>query len=385
MKLLFIHNDYYRPSGEEHAVESLETLLTEHSHEVIWYRRGSYELNNIFIGNLRALFLSLNNPKAVEDIRRILIEQKPDMVQVQNLYPLISPRVLKTVKAEGVPIVMRCPNYRLFCPTGLFYDSSGNICEKCTGMGHELWCMRKNCMMSRSKSIAYAIRNYAARVTDVFRKYVDEFIVQSEFQKKKFIELGISERKISILPGLVPEIKVTSRKVPEYISFVGRVSREKGIDDFLSAAHRLPELRFAVAGEIPEGFNPDLNPGNVKWLGFLKGQDLDELYARSQMIVVPSRWYEGFPNVVTRAMVHSVPVVTTNIGVFPEIVGNECGLTYTPGDIREMVDRISRIANDKEMSERMGQAGRKKALKEYSTEAIYERLMEIYSKVTKMS
>lgn len=182
----------------------------------------------------------------------------------------------------------------------------------------------------------------------------------------------------------MPEIKLTDRKAPEYISFVGRVSREKGIDDFLSAAHQLSELRFAVAGEVPEGFNPDLNPENVKWMGFLKGQDLDELYARSKMIVVPSRWYEGFPNVVTRAMVHSVPVVTTNIGVFPEIVDNECGLTYTPGNISEMVDRISRITSDKEMAERMGQAGRKKALKEYSPEAIYGRLMKIYSKVLKV-
>lgn len=185
MKILYIHNNYASDNtGEEHAAEAIVNLLWANGHTVEWYRRSSSELAGSPVKQALSFFTGLWNPSAIREVNKKIREFCPDVVQVQNVYPLISPRVIKAIKTAGLSVVMRCPNYRLFCPTGLFYDPSGNICEKCTGSGHELWCIRKNCMMSRSKSIAYAIRNYAARVTDVFRKYVDEFIVQSEFQKR---------------------------------------------------------------------------------------------------------------------------------------------------------------------------------------------------------
>lgn len=383
MKILFIHNNYASDNtGEEHAAEALVNLLSEKEHTVEWYRRSSAELDKMSLGKLRAVLLSIYNPAASRAIRNIIREQQPELVQVQNLYPLISPRILKTIKSAGLPVVMRCPNYRVFCPTGLFYDTAGNICERCTGKGHETWCIRKNCTGSIGKSIGYAFRNFVARITGVFHKYVDIFIVQSEFQKGKFIELGIPENKIEILPGITPEVKVyPSGSAASYITFVGRISHEKGIDDFLEAAQRLPDLKFAVAGEVPEDFSPVCQPENVTWFGFLKGKDLDELYGKSEIIIVPSRWYEGFPNVVTRAMAHSVPVITTNIGVFPGIVGNDCGLTYPPGDIDALTDRIRQLDGDRGMLERMGVAGLNRSLRDYSREAIYIKLMQIYKTV----
>ncbi len=387
MKILYIHNDYYRPSGEEHAAEALVSLLQEHGHKVIWYRRGSAELDKIFAGRFKAPFLSVHNPAAARAVRKIIREEKPDIVQVQNLYPLISPGVLKVIKEAGLPLVMRCPNYRLFCPTGLFYDSSGNICEKCTGPGHELWCIRKNCMQSRGKSAGYAMRNFMARKTDAFRKYVDIFIVQSDFQRKKFVKLGIPMEKIAILPGVAPEANNTASEIKpvNMVSFIGRVSREKGIDDFLAASTRMPDVRFAVAGNIPESATYKNSPPNIEWRGFLKGNDFDDLYRESAAIIVPSKWYEGFPNVITRAMLLSRPVITTDIGCLPEIVGHGVnGLLYSPGDIDSLVSCIRQVLSDPEKSAMMGMRGRQKAEREYSREVIYGRLMEIYSKVHKV-
>lgn len=384
MRVLYIHNDYYSPSGEEHAAEAIVDLLREKGHDVHWYRRSSAELDSMFFGSVRAVFLSLQNSSSSRRVKKIIRNLNPDVVQVQNLYPLISPRVLKTIKAAGVPVVMRCPNYRLFCPTGLFYDPSGNICEKCTGPIRELWCVRKNCMENRSKSLAYALRNYVARITDVFRKYVDVFIVQSNFQRKKFIELGIEADRICVLPGITPELSeneiYTNGKV---VSFVGRVSREKGINDFLAAANKMPEVKFAIAGNIAKGFTYKNPSGNIEWKGFLNGKDLDNFYRQSAVIVVPSKWYEGFPNVITRAMYHSKPVITTDIGCFPDIIDHGVnGFMYPSGDIDSLVAQIRRIVSNPSEAERMGKKGREKAEKEYSRDVIYDKLMGIYSKVT---
>jgi glycosyltransferase involved in cell wall biosynthesis len=242
-------------------------------------------------------------------------------------------------------------------------------------------------MGSRSKSIAYAMRNFIARKTDVFRQYVDIFIVQSEFQKRKFIELGIPEEKIAILPGIAPDPTSDEQdiKPDKLVSFIGRVSREKGVDDFLGAAAIMSETRFAVAGSIPEGTTFKYSPPNVEWRGFLIGKDLDKLYLESAVIVVPSSWYEGFPNVITRAMMHSRPVITTNLGCFPEIVeGNVNGLLYPPGEIDSLVSCIKQIIYDPAKSSLMGRNGREKAEKQYSREVIYSKLMEIYSKALGM-
>jgi len=382
LKVLFIHNNYYLPSGEEHSADAIAALLHEQGHDVAWYRRSSAELGNMFMSSVRAVFLSIYNPGAVKDIRKILIEAKPDLVQVQNLYPLISPRVLKTIKANGIPVVMRCPNYRLFCPTGLFFDSDNEICEKCTGWGGELWCIFKNCTGSKDKSIGYAIRNFFARITGVFMKYVDVFIVQSDFQKSKFVELGIPVNKIEILPGITPEVKDNTSSFSDCcIAYVGRISPEKGIDDFLAAASLLPDLKFTIAGHVTEGTKFKNNPPNVTWEGFLGGDQLDVLFEKSAVLIVPSRCYEGFPNVITRAMYHSKPVITTDIGCFPDIIDHGVnGFMYPPGNIDSLVSHIQSMIQKPGEAVKMGQKGREKAEREYSRDVIYQKLMGIYSK-----
>lgn len=387
MKILYIHNNYLYPSGEEQAAEAIVNLLQEKGHEVNWYRRSSVELDGMFMGRLRALFLSCYNPKASNEIKRIILNSHPDLVQVQNLYPLISPRILKTIKSTRTPVIMRCPNYRLFCPTGLFFDSNGSVCEKCTDQGHEIWCIRKNCTGSIVKSVAYALRNFIARISGVFLKYTEIIIVQSEFQRKKFIKLGVPDDKIEVLPGITPAVTVSSVKSNgSYITFAGRVSSEKGIDDFLSAAERLPNLKFVVAGKVTDDVYYEKAPVNVIWKGSLNAPELDELYSQSAVIVVPSRWYEGFPNVITRAMHHSKPVITTNLGCFPDIIDQGInGFMYQSGNIESLVSTIQWIIKNPAEAIKIGLNGHDKAERQYSREVIYGKLMKIYSRALEMS
>lgn len=381
MKILFIHNDYFEPSGEEHAVEGLAALLEAKGHQIIWYRRGSREMDKMKFGKLRAGILSLYNPKAVKDIDSIIRKERPDVVQVQNVYPFISPRILKMVKKHKLPLVMRCPNYRLWCPTGLFLDRSGQICEKCTGPAGELSCIKKNCTGSNLKSTAYALRNFVARKSGVFSKYVDTFIVQSEFQREKFASLGIPKERTVIVPGLTPPMLPSNLKFEaKYYTFIGRVSKEKGVDDIFRAASTLPNLTFAIAGRIGDRFDISNAPPNVIFKGFLSGLELDDLYRESKAILVPSRWYEGFPNVITKAMYHGKPVITSNMGCFNDIVSHgETGLMFDINNNSGLKEAILQIENDPVGASRMGEAGRIVSVKKYGNDRIYSKLIEIYS------
>jgi glycosyltransferase involved in cell wall biosynthesis len=168
----------------------------------------------------------------------------------------------------------------------------------------------------------------------------------------------------------------------DQVTFVGRASAEKGIEDFVAAARALPELSFVVAGateRVPQLVSN--SPRNLRWVGFLQEKELNALYAHSRMLVFPSRWFEGFPNVLTRAMVMERPIIASRIGALPEIVHDgKTGLLFEMKNVEDLVAKIKQLHSDVARCREMGRAGRLKALSHYSPEVVYERLMEAYQK-----
>lgn len=385
MKILFIHNSYSdtTPSGEEHASRELAKLLIEHGHEVKWYSRSSDELRDKPFGQIKGFFAGIYNPWSKKSLNKVLDEFHPDIVQVQNLYPLISSSIFKPLKAKSLPVVMRCPNYRLFCPHGLCLNPNGEICEQCFG-GKEWNCIKNNCEGNIFKSIGYALRNMFSRSSRNITNGVDIYIVQSEFQKQKFINQGIQDEKILILPGICSEFtNCDTDQIGDYVSFVGRVSPEKGIYEFINAAKNNPSILFKVAGKFDDKFIiPTDCPNNIEFVGFLSGDRLNDFYLKSRIIVVPSKWYEGFPNVITRGMLLKRPVITTNIGAMPSIIENNVhGLLIEPNDSVQLEKAICRLYHDTNMCRKFGNAGYNKALSLYSRETIYQILINAYEKL----
>lgn len=387
MRILYIHNDYAKPSGEEYASGELIQLLREHGHEVEKYSRSSAEIASSASGKIKSFFTGIWNPFEAKRLRVYLGHFKPDVAIIQNLYPLLSPSIFKPLKDNHVPVVMRCPNYRLFCPGGLCLDNDGDICEKCFGRGKEWWCVRKNCEKSLFKSVGYAARNAAARKSRAILDGVDVFIVQSAFQKEKFVLQGIPGERIGILPGIAPMITECEEEAPigNWFTFVGRVSEEKGIYEFIEAAKHLPHLAFKVAGNLDGNFKkPADMPSNVEFIGFLKGRELDDLYRKSRAIVVPSKWYEGFPNVIVRGMLLKRPVITSDIGAMQSIIDNGVnGITVSHGDAGALKKAIEELSKDENKSIEYGLKGHEKASDLYSREQIYLSLQSIINQAVK--
>jgi len=379
-----VHNEYAKPSGEEHAAEAIAGLLRANGHEVFWFKRNSGEIAGSFTGGVKAFVAGIHNPFAARELIKTLDEVKPDLVQVQNLYPLISASIFKPLRERGVPVVMRCPNYRLFCPNGL-HLAKGKICERCIGPGREFWCILKNCESNIPKSTGYALRNAFARMTRSILNGVDMFIVQTEFQKQKFAERGIPVDRLGVVPGICPTIQIhNGNRLGDLITFVGRISEEKGIGDFLDAARRIPDVPFAVAGAYSDmpGIR-DCAPSNVQWLGFLSAGQLNDLYLKSRIIVIPSCWYEGFPNVAVQAMAYAKPIVAADIGALAFIIEeNKTGLLYESGNSHNLTAKLTYLYTRKDMCKKLGLAARQKASLENTPEKVYEALISIYEIAT---
>lgn len=381
MRVLIAHNEYGRPSGEEDAIRSIAQLLENGGHSVCWFLRSSAVIQSRR-DKAQAFFSGIHNPRAAQAISQTIGRERPDLVQAQNLYPLLSPSILSACRRNGVPVVMRCPNYRLFCPNSL-HLSHGQICERCLG-GKEYWCLLRNCERDWFKSLGYAVRTATARITRRISSNVTTFIVLSEFQRRRFIAAGIPPERIETLPNVAPGLHAEppDGEPGELISFIGRVSPEKGVEDFTAAARALPTLPFVVAGSTAR--MPELvsaGPPNVRWLGHLKEPELIELYLRSRLVVMPSRCFEGFPNVIARAMALKRPVVASRLGSVPEIVEDgQTGLLFEAGNVEEMVEKIRRLYFDPKLCREMGVAGRLKAQTHYGPQVVYDQLMSIYEK-----
>jgi glycosyltransferase involved in cell wall biosynthesis len=363
------------------VVNGIIRLLGEHGHDVIGFTRSSAEIPYMRLGRVRAFFSGIYSLSSRQKIKVFLARENPDIVHIHNVFPLISPSVLSACRQAGIPTVMTVHNYRLVCPNGL-HMADGQICEKCCG-GHEYWCVLRNCENNLFKSIGYALRNYAARKLRLFRDNVNIFICLTEFQKAKLVAEGFTTDRCTVIPNMTDVSDGNpSDDLGDYIGFIGRISREKGIPTLLAAAKKLANIPFKAAGEygrMPHLF--DMAPANFEFLGYLSGDGIEEFYRKSQFVVLPSVCFEGFPMMILDAMWRQKPVICSRIGALPEIVEDGItGLLFTPGDADDLANKIRYLWERPDVCKKMGQAGREKVLSRYSPQKYYELLMDAYQK-----
>ena len=152
MKILLVHNNYGKHSGEESVVDQMAAMWTGHGHQVVQLRMSTADSRDSLVGKIHGFLAGLYCPKGVRKMRRTLKAERPDVVNVHNLYPFISPAALFECKKAGVPVVMTVHNFRLICPTGLFMRD-GQPCERCLEKENEWGCVRYGCEHSLLKSV----------------------------------------------------------------------------------------------------------------------------------------------------------------------------------------------------------------------------------------
>jgi len=250
-------------------------------------------------------------------MREALQREKPDVVNVHNLYPFISPAALRECKKAGVPVVMTVHDFRLMCSTGLFMRD-GKPCEVCLQRGNEWGCIKYNCEHSVLKSIGYAVRNAVSRIKRHYIDCVDVFACITDFQRKKLIEAGFQKEKLVVIPNSVAIKESEETALGDYVGYCGRVSYEKGGDLFVELARRNPDMCFKLAGEVRDASLVGEIPANLELLWYVSGDALADFYRNARFIVMPSRCYEGFPMAILEAAISHKPVIGPDHGGLPK-------------------------------------------------------------------
>lgn len=385
MKVLLVHNDYGKYSGEEAVVDKMALMLSALGYDVAQLRMSTAGARENITGKIRGFVSGLYCPSGVKAMRESIERERPDVVNVHNLYPFISPAALRECKKAGIPVVMTIHNFRLMCPTGLFMRD-GKPCELCLQKGNEWGCVRYNCEQSILKSVGYAARNAVARIKRHYLDCVDIFACITDFQRQKLIAAGFPKEKLTVIPNSIDLVGAgVSNKEGSYIAYSGRISWEKGVDLIMEVARRQPKLQFRLAGAVREKELVENLPENVRLMGYLSGEELNRFYSGAKFFVMASRWYEGFPMTILETAQFGKPMVAPDHGGFTEIIGkggDAIGRLFIPGDIESLEKEVVGLWNNTDEVTRLGSAAYNELSREYSTQVISQKWADLLQSLT---
>jgi glycosyltransferase involved in cell wall biosynthesis len=176
------------------------------------------------------------------------------------------------------------------------------------------------------------------------------------------------------------------------VGFVGRIVRDKGIEELAAAWKILREEFLDVHLLVVGPFEPqDPVSKNVEDLLksdpriHLVGMDWDTppLYAAMEILTLPT-YREGFPNTPLEAAAMQLPVVATRIpGCIDAVQDNVTGLLVPPRDAEALTEAIRLYLQHPELREQHGKAGRDRVVLSFRQEAIWEALYQEYIKLIK--
>lgn len=187
------------------------------------------------------------------------------------------------------------------------------------------------------------------------------------------------------------EAEATEDDLPIVLA-VGRMIERKGFPVLVRAAKRLRGRARVVivgGGEYEPVVHREIERHEVgdvvRLAGRLSNEELSELYGRCAVFCLPavvdSRGEtEGLGVVLIEAMSHGKPVVASRLGGIVDAVENgQNGLLVPPDDPTTLADTLLRVAEDKELANHLGEAGRERAKKLFSWESIAERHLALYA------
>jgi glycosyltransferase involved in cell wall biosynthesis len=178
-----------------------------------------------------------------------------------------------------------------------------------------------------------------------------------------------------------------STEKPLSLLFVALLSESKGLLVLIEACAELVARKVPVRLEVMGRFEtPEFEQRTralvtrlgldqqVVFLGILAGEAKLAAFARADVLCHPT-FNDSFGLVIVEAMACSLPVVATRWCSIPTIVvDGETGFLVEPHDPRAVADRLALLADDAGLRERMGRAGRKRFLSEYSLPRHIERM-----------
>jgi len=385
MKIAII-NTLYAPNkvgGAEKSVQTLAENFSDLGNEVIVICLGkedaNYKLNGVIINavkikndfwpfeiNNKNSFHKLiwhlkdaSNNKYNDFLHHLFLDYKPDVLLTNNISGF-STKVWRIASNLNIKIVHTLRDYYLQCPKSTKFKNGlncSNLCNDCN-------------FLSIPKKKDSSKVNYLIGISNyILSDHIDKGYFKGV--QNEVIFNGFETQKKSI----------NSREVTNVFGFIGQVNKTKGIELILESFSNLSESswKLLIAGTVDEKYLKHLNKINnsiqIEYLGYV---DSSKFFEMIDVLIVPSLWNEPFGRVVIESILHSKPVIASNVGGIPELLINNKQFVFRPKvkELRTLIQKI--ILNSNFLDEFKFE---KTYLEKFNIKNTVQQYLELFNKI----
>ncbi len=181
-------------------------------------------------------------------------------------------------------------------------------------------------------------------------------------------------------------------KNKKIILFLGRINWKKGLDILVEAYSRLArersDVHLLIVGSDEEGYGGKVRDwfkdkgvlGRVTFTGILLGRKKMEVFAGSDVFVLPS-YSENFGMAVVEAMACSLPIIISDqVGIYREVKSAKAGIIIH-NDHNELYGAFVKLLDNRKESLEMGKRGRKLVEVQFSIEKVADRMIKVFEEI----
>ena len=244
----------------------------------------------------------------------------------------------------------------------------------------------------------------------IFKKYVisfyksaDHLVVVNPIFKKDMVKAGLDENKITYIPNFVSKEKFYKMndkdrkkarkefnlKDDEFVVLgAGQVQNRKGVLDFVKVAEKLPDITFVWAGGFSFGAITDGHkelekimknpPKNVKFIGIIPREKMNDLFNASDLLFVPS-YNELFPMTILEACSTETPLLLRDLELYEDILFKKY---LKANDNENFAKLITKLKTDKK-TYKEAVDNSKYISNFYTKDHVYEMWDEFYTSILK--
>ncbi|HEX9923981.1 MAG TPA: glycosyltransferase family 4 protein [Anaerolineae bacterium] len=369
---------------------------------------------------------SFENPAIGAWFTDFLAQTRPDLVHINSCY-LLSINTIMATKQLSLPLIVTLHDFWFVCPRITLLKPTGERCHVPDNVAECAWCLgtekrRFRYAETASRGLAGAMAHnllkssigakvlgiqpnakeiaYRRDVSLKALKQADIILAPSEFLRSIFLEQGLDPAKILFSRyGLDTGHWVSSTESPREasedlrITYIGQVARHKGVHLLVEAYTRLDlskrRARLKIYGDLtvfPDYVQSLQNIASstngrpaVEFAGRFDNRRVAEILRQTDVIVVPSIWYENSPIAIMEALTAGTPVVTANLGGMPEMVHhNQNGLLFAPGDAPDLARQLQRLVDEPDLVANLAAGAQPVRMIDHEMEqlfSIYENLL----------
>lgn len=323
------------------AVHDKNSTLDENVIKICTNQTEAMKNKNIISGFINGIY----NFKAKKELKKVLVSlnKAETIIHIHGWTKALSSSVFDIAFKKGFNVVLTMHDYFTACPNGGYFDYKRNIICKNKPLSWK--CLKCNCDS----------RNYLFKIYRIIRQFVQNKIVKLNDKLKDVISISDFSEKI-LKETLNKNVKIhriynpidldenhkqINYKDNKYYLYVGRVSKEKGVDMFCEAITRTNQ-RGIVVGDGAELQMLKEKYNKIEFVGWKNSNEVKKYMQEAKCLIFPSRWYETMGLTVIEAQQYGIPALVSKNCAASEFI-NKSGDTFS--NLNELIEKINNFDN----------------------------------------